>query len=148
MFGAVQVSFCMVIKKCMECSCSIRYGYLPIYSQLGTSSTSRSHSPLSHLASARSIHDKKINIDSSFSSESDSSGIGGVFRDSTGTVILHFGKKVDVNSAIHTKILSIKEGLLTAVASCWSDTASFSIELDSANIVAWTLDPVSVPLKF
>lgn len=51
---------------------------------------------------SRPGHDSiKINVDDSFSSSFMVSGIRGVFRDHQGTFLLHFAKKVDVESAIH-----------------------------------------------
>lgn len=62
----------------------------------------------------------KVNVDGSFSSMSGASGIGGVFRDHLGTVLLHFAKHVKADSTIHAEILAIKDGFLIAAASRWS----------------------------
>lgn len=87
----------------------------------------------------------KINVDGSFSFRNGSSGIGGVFKDSFGTFILHLENKMDVNSTIHAEILAIRERLLITVASRWSGSTRFVNESDSFNVVTWFLDPDSAP---
>lgn len=86
----------------------------------------------------------KIDMDDSFSSSMGASGIGGVFRDHLGTVLLHFAKHVEADSTINVEILVIREGIFIAVASRWSGSVPFEIESDSANTVFWFTNPPSV----
>lgn len=59
-------------------------------------------------------------MNDSFSSTSNE--IGGVFRDRLRTILLHFAKQLEAESAVHAKVLAIRDGLLIAVASRWSNT--------------------------
>lgn len=90
----------------------------------------------------------KINVDGSFSSTTGARGIGGVFRDYSGTVLLHFAKQVKVNSAIYAEVLAIKEGILIAAAFRWSDVAPLDIESDSTNVISLFVSPTSTQWRF
>lgn len=56
-------------------------------------------------------------------------------RDHRGTILLHFAKYIVAESAIHAKVLAVREGLLFAAAARWSSLATFFIESDSMNVV-------------
>lgn len=49
----------------------------------------------------------KINIDDLFSLGSNTGGIGGIFHDHEGAVLLHFGKQVFAHLVIHMEVLVI-----------------------------------------
>lgn len=51
-------------------------------------------------------------MDNSFLENSGKRGIGGIFRNYEGRLIIQFGKKATVNSAVHAKVLSLREELL------------------------------------
>lgn len=90
----------------------------------------------------------KINIDGSFSAEVDRNGISGIFRDHTGNTLLQFNKEILSDSAISAKISAIRDGLLIAAASRWSNSSYFMLESDSTNVVAWFKDLSQAPWKF
>lgn len=52
----------------------------------------------------------KVNVGDSFLDSPDIWGIWGVFSDSKGKVFLQFGKKVYVDSTLHTKVLAFRKG--------------------------------------
>lgn len=79
-----------------------------------------------------------INADRSFSVVSSRNGIGGIFKDHQRNILLQFKKEVSAKSAIHTEIISIKEGLLITAASRWFSFSHFMLESDSLNVVVWT----------
>lgn len=50
----------------------------------------------------------KVNVDGSFRDGSSREGIGGVFRDFEGKVLLQFSKEVRVQSAMETEVLAMR----------------------------------------
>lgn len=90
----------------------------------------------------------KINVDESFYMDINRCGIGGLFRDQSENMFLHFAKEVVTDSTILTEIHMIREGLLIAATSRWSSSSQFLLELDSANAVTWFKDPKIAPWKF
>lgn len=90
----------------------------------------------------------KIYVNSSFSSTAGVSSIRGIFRDHLGSVLLQFAKHIEVISSVHAKILAIREDILIAVASRWSNSMPFEIKSDSANAVSWFSNPASAPWRF
>lgn len=60
----------------------------------------------------------KINVYGSFSTAKLASGIGGAFKDHSGSILLHFTKHIQVDSAIYVEILTIREDILIATTSC------------------------------
>lgn len=94
------------------------------------------------------MHSIKINVDDSFSYSILVSGIGGVFGDHLGLILLQFAKQVKAELVIHAEILAIMEGMLIAAASRWSGSMDFQIESDSRNAVSCFLDPATTPWRF
>lgn len=74
--------------------------------------------------------------------------IGGIFRDSESTTLLHFAKFVMVNSAIEAEVMAIREAILVAVVSRRSTTSTFGIESDFPNVVGYLANPFAAPWKF
>lgn len=58
-------------------------------------------------------------------------GIRGVFKDSSGKILVQFGKELVVDSTVHVELLALRQGLLVAVASWWALSHSFLFEFDS-----------------
>lgn len=87
----------------------------------------------------------KINMDESFYNDGTYSGIGSVCRNHASRILLHFGNHIIAESAIHAKILEIREDFLIASTSHWANSTSFFVEFDFHNVVAWFLDPSSGP---
>lgn len=90
----------------------------------------------------------KIIVDSSFSYASNQSGIEGLFRDFQDNSLLHYEKQVMANSTIHTKILTIKEGLLVVGVSRWTISTSFTLKFDSSNVILWFSQLAKAPWQF
>lgn len=70
-----------------------------------------------------------------FLGRSDRGGIGGLFRDPEGKILVQFGKKVPVDSAMHTEFLVFREGILAATTSRWASSHSSIFESDSLSVV-------------
>lgn len=70
-----------------------------------------------------------------FLESSDREGVGGVFRDLNGQVLLQYSKEVHVNSPMHAEILAFRERILVATASRWTSSRSFLFESDSKSVV-------------
>lgn len=71
-----------------------------------------------------------------------------MFRDSKGRVLFQFGKEVSVDLAVHTEVLTLREGLLMAAASRKASTHSFVFESNCQSVVAWVADPLSAAWNF
>lgn len=87
----------------------------------------------------------KINVDGSYSVECVRSGIGGVFQDHSGNVILHFSKEIILDSTILTKGFGHQGESSHSVCFRWKSSVHFFIELDSSNTVAWFKDTFKTP---
>lgn len=59
----------------------------------------------------------KVNTNDSFTGSIAKEELGLFFATTKGNHLLHFGKQVDVDSAIHVEILALREGFLVATAS-------------------------------
>lgn len=82
----------------------------------------------------------KVNVNDSYFGSSGKGGIGGVFRDLDGKVLLQFGKEVLVDSTVHVEVLAFRGEILVAVTSRWVSTYSFLFESDSKSVVAWVVN--------
>lgn len=89
----------------------------------------------------------KINVGRSFLGFSGRESIGVIVWDSDGKVLLHFSKKVWVDSVVHTVVLALWEELLVA-ASRWDSSNSFVFESDSKFVVVRVVDLFSAPWQF
>lgn len=78
----------------------------------------------------------KVNIDGSYLDDLGKWGIREVFRNSKGNVLLQFGKKVNVDSVVHAKVMALREGLLMVAISQWASTHSLEFESDCQSVVA------------
>lgn len=85
------------------------------------------------------LGETKVNMDCFFEG-----GIGGIFMNSKGKVVLQFGKEVYVEFAVHVEILVLRERLLVAAALRWFLFHFFVFEFDSKFVVVWVIDPLSV----
>lgn len=90
----------------------------------------------------------KINVDGSFYVEPILSQIGGLFRNHSGNMLLHFVKKVVSDFAIHWEIIVFQEDLIIAAASHWLSSFQYLFESDSTNVVTWFKDSKIAPYKF
>lgn len=80
-----------------------------------------------------------VNMDDSFLGSSGPGGIGGLIRDLESRVLVQFCKEVRVDSAVHTEVLVLREGLLVAMALCWASLHYFMFESDSLSVVTWVI---------
>lgn len=69
-------------------------------------------------------------MDVCFLGNSGRNGIRGIIRDSEGKVILQFGKKLSVESVVHTELMTFRDGILVVVVSWWVLSHSFMFEFD------------------
>lgn len=76
-----------------------------------------------------------MNVNGSFLGSSGRGGIGGVFRDSEGKVFVQFSKEVSTDLIVLAEVLSLKQGILVAVASRWNSSHSFLFVSDSKLVV-------------
>lgn len=53
-----------------------------------------------------------------------------------------------MDSAVHAKILALRESPLMAAALRWASSHSFVFESNYKSVVAWIVDPSSVPWHF
>lgn len=70
----------------------------------------------------------KVNIDVSFLGGTGRGGIGGIFRNSNGRVLIQFGKQVSTDSVVHAEIMALREGLVVAATWQWASSHSFMFE--------------------
>lgn len=68
------------------------------------------------------------------------SGIGYIFRDHEGNVLLKFDKQIHVDSTIHGELLAVRKGLLTATTFRWTNSSFFIFKVDFQTIIAQLSD--------
>lgn len=73
----------------------------------------------------------KINVNRSYFSGSNYGGIDGIFLDHDGSILLHCGKHVPIDSPIQREVLILREGFLIAAVAKWSESTTFLIESNS-----------------
>lgn len=66
-----------------------------------------------------------FDTDGSFLNGHTQDGIGRIFHDDQGNFLLHFGKQINAESAIHREIVTIREGFLIAATSRMVNYARF-----------------------
>lgn len=64
----------------------------------------------------------KINVNGSFLCSFGRGGIWDLIRNSKGKVVIQFCSELRVDSTIHAKVLTLRKGLLVAMASQWAST--------------------------
>lgn len=83
----------------------------------------------------------KINMDVLFLGSSGKGGVGGVFRDSEGKVLVQFGKEAQVDSIVHVELLVFREGMFIATVFWWFSIHSFVFESNFKYVISWVLNP-------
>lgn len=79
----------------------------------------------------------KVHVDGFYRARCNWSGIGGIFRNYEGNILIQFSKHIHIESAIHAELLAVCEGLLTVTTYCWATSSTFVFEFNFQTIVAW-----------
>lgn len=82
----------------------------------------------------------KININGSFLRSFDRGGIEGFIKNSYGRVLIQLCKERKVDSAVHAKILELRERLLVAATLRWV-SSHYLFKSDSQSLSHGSLDP-------
>lgn len=90
----------------------------------------------------------KVNVDDFFLGNSRREGIGGIFKNLEGKMLLQFGKEVKEKSTVHAELLTFREEILVATTSRWVSSHHFMFEPDSKLVVLWVANPSSAPWLF
>ncbi|KAK8596181.1 hypothetical protein V6N12_064680 [Hibiscus sabdariffa] len=90
----------------------------------------------------------KFNVDGVLYGSFGPDGIGGIFRDHPGKIILKFSKSVGYTNSSSAKLLAIKEAFESFVESTHVAVVNLVVESDCSNVVSSIGNPISCPMVF